>query len=131
VALALVFSALPAHAQSAEDERYTIMVPEQGAKPATPEPWLPPKYRSPRGTRQHVRIPPAPAVPEHAVHVPPPLLVPETGRLLPNLPPVTGDGPHGGETYQDRAVRCANQAGVYGPNATGNPSAYINSCVNQ
>jgi hypothetical protein len=28
-------------------------------------------------------------------------------------------------------VRCAHQAGVYGPNATGNPAGYIGSCINQ
>jgi hypothetical protein len=61
---------------------------------------------------------------------PPPLFVPQTGRTLPNLP-ATGAGPGGTETLQDRSVRCAHQAGVYGPNATGNPSSYIGSCINQ
>ena len=66
------------------------------------------------------------AQPERRATVPPPLYVPETGRTLPNLP-----SPSGTETPQDKAVRCAHQAGVYGPNATGNPSAYIGSCINQ
>ena len=57
-------------------------------------------------------------------------LVPETGRVLPNLPTVSGSGADGAETSQDRAVRCAHQAGVYGQ-AAGNPSAYIGSCINQ
>jgi hypothetical protein len=122
--LPMVFSALPAHAQSVDD-RYSIMRPEKS------EPWLAPKYKSPRGTRQHVRIPPPAALPQRSVQVPPPLYVPQTGRTLPNLPTVGGSGPGGRETFQDRAARCAHQAGVYGPNATGNPSAYINSCINQ
>ncbi len=61
---------------------------------------------------------------------PPPLYVPETGRALPNLPTI-GAGPGGAETSQDRAARCAHQAGVYGPNATGNPNSYIGGCINQ
>jgi hypothetical protein len=52
--------------------------------------------------------------------------VPQTGRLLPNLPP-----PGGTETSQDRSARCAHQAGVYGPALTGDPGAYIRSCINQ
>ena len=61
---------------------------------------------------------------------PPPLFVPQTGQTLPNLPTIAPSGPHGQETYQDRAARCAHQAGIYGP-AAGNSSAYINSCINQ
>ena len=41
-------------------------------------------------------------------------IVPQTGRTLPNLPSVSGAGPNGAETSQDRAARCAHQAGVYG-----------------
>jgi hypothetical protein len=62
--------------------------------------------------------------------VPPPLYVPQTGQVLPNMPTISGAGPRGAETSQDRAVRCANQAGVYGA-AAGNPSGYIGSCINQ
>ena len=63
---------------------------------------------------------------------PPPLFVPQTGRVLPNLPPSgRGLGPGGKESFQQRAARCHQQAGIYGPNATGNPSTYINSCINQ
>jgi hypothetical protein len=61
---------------------------------------------------------------------PPPLYVPQTGRMLPNVPTIAPSGPRGQETYQDRAVRCAHQAGIYGANA-GNSSSYINSCINQ
>jgi hypothetical protein len=124
--LAAIVSALPAHAQS-DDERYNIMRPEKGTKPAQPEPWLVPKYKSPRGTRQHVTIPrPAPA-PQQPAQVPPPLYVPETGRVLPNLP---APGSGGRETTQDRAARCAHQAGVYGQ-AAGDRNAYVGSCINQ
>jgi len=119
---AAIVLALPARAQS-DDERYTIMKPEK------PEPWLAPKYKSPRGTRQHVVIPRPASRPPPAAQVPPPLYVPQTGQLLPNLP-MPGYGPGGRETTQDRAARCAHQAGVYGP-AAGDRNAYIGSCINQ
>ncbi len=120
VAFAMAGIAVPAHAQS-DDERYTIMAPE---------PWLAPKYQSPRGTRQHVTIPQPSPVPQPRNAVPPPIYVPQTGQLLPNLPSVSGSGPRGVETPQDRAVRCAYQAGVYGA-AAGDRNAYVGSCVNQ
>ncbi len=123
--LAILLGALlaPAHAGT-DDDRYTIMRPEK------PEPWLAPKYKSPRGTREHVTKPrPAPA-PQPRANVPPPLYVPETGRLLPNLPTSAPSGPHGTETFQDRAARCAHQAGVYGA-AAGDRTSYINGCINQ
>lgn len=63
--------------------------------------------------------------PSQRATVPPSMVVPQTGRVLPNL------GAGRPETSQDKAVRCAHQAGVYGPNLTGNPSAYIGSCINQ
>jgi hypothetical protein len=119
--LTAAVSAAPAHAQS-DDDRYTIM---------RPEPWLPPKYKSPRGTQQHPVVPqPVPEPQPRTATVPPPLYVPQTGQVLPNLPAINGAGPRGAETSQDRAVRCAHQAGVYG-SAAGNPSAYVNSCINQ
>ncbi len=129
LALAAMMPAAPARAAS-DDSRYTIMVPEEGAKPDKPEPWLVPKYKSPRGTPEHVVVPRSQSAPQPRATVPPPLVVPETGRVLPNLPTVSGSGPNGAETYQDRAARCAHQAGVYGQ-AAGNPSSYIGSCINQ
>jgi hypothetical protein len=130
--LTAIVSATLSDAQSqgsADDDRYTIMRPE------TPEPkyepWLPPKYKSPRGTRQHVVRPQRIPEPEpRTTTVPPPLYVPQTGQVLPNMPTISGAGPRGTETSQDRAARCANQAGVYGA-AAGNPSGYVNSCINQ
>jgi hypothetical protein len=122
MALAMVFPTLPVHAAS-DDDRYTIM---------KPEPWLAPKYQSPRGTRQRVKTPkPAPSpAPARRTQVPPPMHVPETGRVLPNLPSA-GSGRGGAETVQDRSVRCAHQSGVHGPAATGSPGSYIRGCINQ
>ncbi len=120
IALTALVSAAPGRAQS-DDDRYNIMAPE---------PWLPPKYKSPRGSTEHVRIPPPARVPPVRSVTPPPLVVPQTGQVLPNLPTVAPSGPHGSETYQDRAARCAHQAGVYGAQA-GDRNGYINSCINQ
>ena len=50
--------AVPAHAQrDIMSDNYNIMVPEKGYKPSQPEPWLAPKYKSPRGTVKRVTIP--------------------------------------------------------------------------
>jgi hypothetical protein len=56
--------------------------------------------------------------------------VPQTGQLLPNMPTLAPSGPGGTETSQDRAMRCANQAGIYGA-AAGDRNAYVESCINQ
>jgi len=124
IALLMLVALMPvlsARAQSDDDDRYTIM---------RPEPWLPPKYKSPRGSTERVVIPPPARPLSPPAGVPPPLYVPQTGRLLPNLPNLAPSGPHGQETFQDRAARCAHQAGVYGQTA-GNATTYINSCINQ
>jgi len=131
-----VAAAGPSFAQSGSgysvmQDDYSIMVPEKGYKPAKPEPWLAPKYQSPRGTVKKVVIPRSTNVPQPRAVTPPPLYVPETGRTLPNLPTISGSGRGGAETFQDRAARCAHQAGVYGSTATGNRNAYVGSCVNQ
>jgi hypothetical protein len=128
-----------------------IMKPEPGTKPAKhkraparEEGAAPPKgfgvkQDSRRGSSNPVYPAPLPGpqapdpvprieTPGRRATVPPPLYVPETGRALPNLP-ATGAG--GAETTQDKSVRCAHQAGVHGPNATGNPAGYIGSCINQ
>jgi len=60
--------------------------------------------------------------------VPPSLFVPQTGQTFQNLPQLSGSGPGGAETFQDRAVRCAHEAGVSGQATTG---SVIGSCVNQ
>lgn len=133
VLLSGLFAGPLAHAQTI-DNPYNILKPEPGAAPhhrpqPRPEPWLPPKYESPRGARLH-RTPPAVVPPAPRADVPPAIVVPETGRVLPNMPTLSPSGPNGIETGQDRAVRCANQLGKYGAQA-GNPSAYLGSCVTQ
>lgn len=129
LAVALPGPALPVLAQSLDDP-YNIIAPEPGprAQPR-PEPWLPPKYQSPRSERLYrppqPQLPPAPRA-----QVPPAIVVPETGRVLPNMRTLSPSGPNGTETSQDRAARCAHQLGVYGADA-GNPAAYLGTCVNQ
>ncbi|MFN3657770.1 MAG: hypothetical protein ACK4UO_11000 [Pseudolabrys sp.] len=95
-----------------------------------PEPWLAPKYKSPRGARERPVAPKPPPEARPRAEAPPPIYVPQTGRLLPNLPTVSPSGPGGRETYQDRAARCHHQAGVYGDQA-GDRTGYIGSCINQ
>jgi hypothetical protein len=128
--LTLVLS-LPARAQTVDDP-YNIMRPEPGTRqPKASEPWLAPTYKSPRGTGQRVRpLRTAPPSVQATPQTPPPIYVPETGRLLPNLPALPGAGLNGRETGQDRALRCQHQAGVYG-DATGNREAYVGGCINQ
>lgn len=133
----LLLSALPATPARAQGnnydimrDNYSIMVPEKGSRREQPEPWLAPKYKSPRGTVKHVTIPKSKIVPYPSATVPPPIVVPQTGRVLPNLPTVPGAGPGGRETYQDRAARCAHQAGVYGQ-AAGDRGTYVGTCINQ
>ena len=60
--------------------------------------------------------------------VPPALFVPQTGQTLQNLPPLSGSGPGGTETFQDRAARCDHEPGVSGQATT---DSVIGSCVNQ
>jgi len=130
VVLAVV-SAAPAYGYDIMSDDYSIMVPEKGARPKLPEPWLAPKYKSPRGTVKHVTIPKSRIVTPPVTQVPQtPIIVPQTGRALPNLPSISGSGPGGAETSQDRAVRCAHQAGVYGQ-AAGDRGTYIGTCINQ
>jgi hypothetical protein len=93
------------------------------------EPWLPPTYQSPPNLSQLAPIPSAPG-PHAAVTSPPPMYVPRTGQVLPNLPIVAGSGSDGRETFQDRAARCAHQAGTYGQLA-GDRGQYIGACVSQ
>lgn len=93
----------------------------------TPEPWLAPTYKSPRGTVKHVVIPKSKIVSPPNTVVPPDVYVPQTGRTFQNLPTLSGSGPGGTETFQDRAARCAHQAGVYGQATTG---SYMGACVN-
>jgi hypothetical protein len=119
----------PAHAQA--NDPYRVLSAPQLVQPQPTTPWVQPVLPS-DPSLSNTRLPPPPTTVPHlrATNVPPPIYVPETGQLLPNQPTTSGSGPGGKETYQDRAVRCADQAGSYGPLA-GDRSAYIGMCVNQ
>jgi hypothetical protein len=124
-------AAFPAYAQAVDDP-YSIMAPEPGTAPPRPKARHGSSvmvYPSPLPAPQHYVPPPSQQVPPVQASVPPPLVVPQTGRVLPNLP-LIGSGPGGAETSQDRALRCAHQAGVYGQ-AAGNNNAYVGGCINQ
>jgi hypothetical protein len=150
LAVALV---APAWAIDPADDSGTIsiMKPEPGAKPAkhkskakpasegeaTPSKGFGVKQDSRRGSSNPVYPAPVPGPqapaavprieqPSRRATVPPSYTAPGTGRTLPNLPSASGT-----ETLQDKSVRCAHQAGVYGPNLTGNPNAYVGGCINQ
>lgn len=135
VLLSALLGAAPLVYAQTLDNPYSILKPEPGAAPyhkpqPQPEPWLPPKYQSPRSAE---RVPPPSQVMPPKLQrerVPPAIVVPETGRVLPNLPTLSPSGPNGTETSQDRAARCAHQLGTYGADA-GNPAAYLGTCVNQ
>ena len=133
LAIVVVLSAIstaPSYAQnSILGDNYSIMVPEKGYKPSKPEPWLAPKYKSPSGTVNRVKLPKSTVVPTPNAQVPPDLYVPQTGKVVPNLPTVSGSGRAGAETFQDRAARCAHQAGVFGQGA--DRGSYMGACVNQ
>jgi len=126
-ALALALSVASAVAQQPGDGPYDIMKPERQGHF---EPWLAPKYKSPRSLNRPVRVPRSPPLPQAQAMTPPPIVVPETGRALPNLPVTSGNGPGGRESFQDRALRCTHQAGLYG-SAAGDPGIYTRSCINQ
>jgi hypothetical protein len=123
LALTIFLSATPASAGVLDDDNYSIMKEEPNP------PGVVNRYKSPRGTKKHVTIPRrAPDEPRVIPQMPPPVVNPQTGQVYPNLlPPVPGSGIGGRETGQDRAMRCAHQAGVYGQQGTG----YIGTCINQ
>ncbi|HXD45131.1 MAG TPA: hypothetical protein VN655_08345 [Pseudolabrys sp.] len=123
---AALFAPGYAHAQSERD--YNIMRPEPGYPEELPTPWLPPKYKSPRGS--HNRVEPIPQQHRHVVEPrqSPPLVVPQTGQVVPQSPVISPSGPNGTETFQDRATRCVGQSSAPG---AGNPNAYVGTCVNQ
>src|SRR5690348_5366771 len=124
---AALFAPGYAHAQSERD--YNIMRPEPGYPEELPTPWLPPKYRSPRGSHNRVEpVRPAPSPRTHEAVTPPPVYVPRTGRYVPSAPVLSPSGPNGTETFQDRATRCVGQSSSVG---AGNPNTYVGTCVNQ
>jgi hypothetical protein len=112
-----------------------VFLPSADAKAASerndyniiaPEPWLPPKYQSPRGLQQQPsRAPPVSPPPLVRIPRPKPPIVLPNGQIVPNVPPVTG---YRNETSGDRATRCAGQA------ATNNVppeqmSLYMHNCT--
>ena len=145
LALLLAAVAMPALAQPGTvNDDYSIMAPEPGtaAPKQAPEPGVAPKQpapqprKHPRGSSTlvtptplppplHYNPPPISTVTPAPHPVPPSMAVPQTGQVLPNL----NAGQN--ETSQDRAIRCTHQAGVYGPNMTGDRNTYIGGCINQ
>jgi hypothetical protein len=118
IALALVAGAASSFAQVDYQGRYNIM---------RPEPRVPPKYKTPRGSTEHVVIPPSTEAPSPQAAVSPTFVVPQTGQLVPSQLVLAPSGPNRTETYQDRALRCATQAGTYG----GDRTAFVGTCINQ
>lgn len=118
----------PAVGRAQTNGDYNIMAPEPGRPQELPTPWLPPKYKSPRGS--HNRVVPVPKQQPRYVRpvTPPPLVVPQTGQVVPQAPILSPSGPHGTETFQDKASRCVAQSSAPG---AGNPAAYVGTCVNQ
>jgi len=120
-------AALMPPAVASDDSPYSIMRPEPGMPGvATP-------YRSPRRSRQHVKpLPKAKPPRQRSDAPPPPIVMPETGRVVPSVPLVPrGSVPGGGsESFGDRAARCAHQGGLAGlPNDQRN--SYMGTCLNQ
>jgi len=131
IALFAAYAALsPVMARAQSDAgRYDIMRPEPGHPEELPTPWLPPKYRSPRGSHNRVEpVRPAPSPRTHEAVTPPPVYVPRTGRYVPSAPVLSPSGPNGTETFQDRATRCVGQSSSVG---AGKPNTYVGTCVNQ
>jgi hypothetical protein len=117
------------HAQANDAFRVTPV--PQLVQPQPTTPWVQPVLPSDPSLHDTRIPPPLPKAPSlRATNVPPPIYVPDTGQVLPNIPGTSGSGPGGRETYQDRAVRCADQAGRYGARA-GDRDTYINMCINQ
>ena len=108
---------------------YNIMVPEKGSKRQmskreVPEPWLAPKYQSPLGTVDNMRVPKSKIVRPPKSTDPGYVYVPQTGRTFQNLPTLPGSGPGGAQTSQDRRMNCMHQAGVNGQVG----GSYMGSC---
>ncbi len=135
LAAALVLAPIAARAATVDDPT-NIMRPERGSRAAAFEAWHQKHPNVPRRTSRGSSNPVYPAAlpkPDHFVPSPslsaqpnnrvvePYLASPQTGRALPNL----DQGRR--ETGQDRALRCAHQAGAYGE--TG--GSYLGTCINQ
>ena len=97
-----------------------IMVPEPGHKSSQPEPWLAPKYKSPRGTPQTCEAPDIRRSSRRRTRRSRRRSVcpPKPGGCCRTCPRCPGRDA-GRRDRQDRALRCAHQAGVYGQAAGG------------
>jgi hypothetical protein len=125
----------PAAVCAQADERYSIMRPEPGRHDDSFRVWrvpVPKPVRRAHGSSNPVYPTPLPQ-PDHFAPTPeiatqPPLrsvqpyvMSPQSGRVLPNLDQGRP------ESGQDRAMRCAHQAGVYGEPG----GSYLGACINQ
>ncbi len=131
--------ALAAPALSAEPEpdngTISIMRPEPDQAPPAQKPPRKarrgssnPVYPTPLpGPQAPLPVPHREAVTPRGQDVPPALLVPQTGRVLPNLPPRRARS--GDLAGQVRALRASGRR--LRPGATGDPGSYIRSCINQ
>lgn len=101
----------------------------------TPEPWLAPKYRTPRGLERPARTQ-SEGYPKRSrsnrgiALAKPPSIVPGVRRPIPNLAPVNrGYVPGGGtETFGDRVSRCAHQQALFRVPGSAS-SVYMHNCA--
>jgi hypothetical protein len=127
ISLGVSLNAAPPAFAAMGDGPYDIMRPE----PTTPGVVRP--YQSPRRTPQNVKPIPRAVPPRQSErYIPPPIVVPQTGQVVPSQP-IAPQGyvpPGQRETFGDRATRCAHQSGLAGLPADQRGS-YMGSCLNQ
>ena len=150
LALALIAAAGPAVAQGYRDYPYSIMAPERGTRPhGRPSRGrhvehfreraaaLPKKYgrrrlfvaRGSSGSVLPTPLPRTPLIPPEGGGIPAVHALPQQQgpTIVPGLNPVP-NLPHGAETFQDRASRCAHQGALYGvPNTA--LGQYMSACA--
>jgi len=152
VAGLLLTLVVPAHSQEHRGYPYSIMNPEPGTRAAKATRPMASTLRSPRarvrlshrstlrahagrssGSVPNLTLPKTQAIPPVATSAPPvprkqargPTIVPGYGAV-PNLPPAVAGRR---ETFQDRAIRCTHQMGVFGvPNSQ--TTNYMGACAN-
>jgi hypothetical protein len=117
---------------------YSIMAPEPGTHRRTPSQAVKPLAKSAhvhvmtaRGSSGSVLPTPLPrtqAIPPEggAIAATPALPQQQGPTMLPGMNPIP-NLPHGPETFQDRASRCAHQQGLYGVPATAS-NQYMSAC---
>ena len=117
---------------------YSIMAPEPGTHQRTPSHAVKPLAKSAhrhvmtaRGSSGSVLPTPLPrtqAIPSEgrSIAATPALPQQQGPTILPGMNPIP-NLPHGPETFQDRASRCAHQQGLYGVPATAS-NQYMSAC---